>query len=498
MNQWKVQVGPINFIKQSSGGGGASGIGIGVGKEIKSLSKAEQKFYQQICDLILAADTRSNNAVDEVRTADLLRIKAELNLKICENRLKGTVCQLQKYRMRSTACEQMNRSDMIQREKKDNKLISLLNINLIEYKNKINKLTNDIYFEKRKLQLIETSRTAETLQLRKLQLKTAELESKGSSVLRGRDDAIYGFENRIKESEDNLCNWIKTELPRLLSGLPLPEDSMATFFDNPSVPIPRNYVSSSIRNVLQNTGELHHEVKENNTYTGNNTFDHSRSGPSTYGVQLQSQTSYPVTDRLMGALSVDRTYALAQSLCTCKAAHTAQEMRISALQEKNSILKERSLEMQGVLIRWEEDIEATSVYLNDYRTNNNVTNTNSNTIDNDKKLNDIRSNHHLLSFSEIVTKSEKSDLEMIELKKNMMEIRFENIELQNEIDRYNNQLKDMSNIIDIMNDEENVIKNERNENTMKWRNKMENNHFEELKSLRIESEEEKRVLKVRT
>ena len=84
----------------------------------------------------------------------------------------------------------------------------------------------------------------------------------------------------------------------------------------------------------------------------------------------------------------------------------------------------------------------------------------------------------------------------MKLQKSLADVEYQNIELQNNVDCSTNQLKEMSNIIDIMNNEENLVKNETTKNTMKWKNKMENAHFQELKTQRIESAEEKRVLKV--
>ena len=490
LHQWKEQVGPINFIKQGSGGGGV--VGTGINKEIKSLSKAEQKFFQEICDLTLAAEARSNLAVNDALIAEKSKLIAEMNLKICENRLRGTVSQLQKFRNRSIACQQLRKSDKILKGKKNNKLISLLKLNLLEHRNKIQKLTNDINIERSGKQLAETERTSETLQLRRLQLKIAELESRGSFVLRGRDDAINGFENRIKHSEDSLCDWFKTELPRLMSGMPLPEDSMATFFDNPSASayVPKN----SLRNVLQSTGGGYAEGKDSRTYSGSNMYGGS-------GTQTQIQNNFPVTDRLLGALSLDRTYAMAQSLCTCKAAQTAQEMRISALTEKNSILRECSLEMQGVLTRWGAEIEETSIILKKCRNDSNKSNADIDTDKlndniNNKQLNNNISNSDAFSYSKMIKKYEKSEFKIMKLQKSLADVEYQNIELQNNVDCSTNQLKEMSNIIDIMNNEENLVKNETTKNTMKWKNKMENAHFQELKTLRIESAEEKRVLKV--
>ena len=159
------------------------------------------------------------------------------------------------------------------------------------------------------------------------------------------------------------------------------------------------------------------EGKESNPYGG-----------TYYGMEAQSTVQGPITERLSGALSLDRSYAMAQSLCVCKAAHTAQELRISCLQEKNYILKEKTLEMQGVLLRWGEDIEATAVQLamygntndHNYHANSNLYSSSSSRLYNSSSNIQINYENNNLNEKELLTKK------INELEKNINDKDIEN------------------------------------------------------------------------
>ena len=63
------------------------------------------------------------------------------------------------------------------------------------------------------------------IKLLQQQAFVAEQESRGSVALRAKEAAIQSIEERFVITEKNLKKWIQTELPRIVSGLPLTEDA---------------------------------------------------------------------------------------------------------------------------------------------------------------------------------------------------------------------------------------------------------------------------------
>jgi hypothetical protein len=456
--QWGEGVGAAAFIRPPSHLSGPPGTGTGAGMEgtERSLTKAEQRFYQSVADLTMAADERGNRGLSEARAADVLRIKAELSLKVCQDRLRGTVQHLYRYRKRAYACEQSARMDRKHKVAKESKLTFLLNKSLSEQRSKVNMLTNSLFEEKKARQSVETSRSLETLQLRQLQLKVAELEARGGAVLRGRDDALAGVEDRVKAAEESFHKWAQVELPRLLNGLPLEEESMATFFDSPH---------AHTRTLRRSSG--YSEGKEDIYPSGASGWDqhHTGTGAGSGGGS--------------GSMPFDRTYALAQSLCVCKTAQAAQDMRISTLLEKNFILKERAMEVQGLLRRWGADIEATAVLLTRTAALEGAGN----------RVSDgstVRADGTVQAMT----------AELMEMQRSVTETERVNIELKGSLDQALSQLKEQSNLVDLLTSEEDVLQRDAVKDLTRLRNTLQTKHFKELQSQTIRADEEKRVLKV--
>ena len=461
--QWGEGVRAAAFIRPpshlSGPQGPGQGTGVGVEGRERSLTKAEQRFYQSVADLTMAADERGNRGLSEARATEVLRIKAELSLKVCQDRLRGTVQHLYRYRKRAYACEQSARMDRKHKIAKESKLAFLLNKSLSEQRSKVNMLTNSLFEEKKARQSVEMS-SLETLQLRQLQLKVAELEARGGAVLRGRDDALAGVEDRIKAAEESFQKWAQVELPRLLNELPLDEESMATFFDSP-------HTYTQTRTVRRSGG--YSEGKEDIYPLGASGWDqhHIGTGAGSGGGS--------------GSMPFDRTYALAQSLCVCKTAQAAQDMRISTLLEKNFILKERSMEMQGLLRRWGADIEATAVLLT--RTaalegaGNRVTDGST-----------VRADGAVQAMT----------AELMDIQRSVTETERVNIELKGSLDQALSQLKEQSNLVDLLSSEEDVLQRDAVKDLTRLRDTLQTKHFKEIQSQTIRADEEKRVLKVRT
>jgi hypothetical protein len=169
----------------------------------------------------------------------------------------------------------------------------------------------------------EVERAAEGLSAQLLKARVAELEGRGGPVLRAREEALNEMESRLKGRDESVTAWFVKELPRLLSGLPVPEESLAGYSDGLS-------------------GAAFAEDK------------------GTYGAAgggLGYSPSLPISSRMAGVMGLDRSFALAQALCASKAAQSALESRVSGLSERNSLLREKVLELEAVIGRWRHSVE---------------------------------------------------------------------------------------------------------------------------------------------
>jgi hypothetical protein len=235
---------------------------------------------------------------------------------------------------------------------------------------------------------------------------------------------------------------------------------MATFFDSPH---------THTRTVRRSGG--YSEGKEDIDPLGASGWDqhHTGTGAGSSGGGGGS-----------GSMPFDRTYALAQSLCVCKTAQAAQDMRLSTLLEKNFILKERSMEMQGLLRRWGADIEATAVLLTRTAALEGAGN----------RVSDgstVRADGTVQAMT----------AELMDLRRSVTETERVNIELKGSLDQALSQLKEQSNLVDLLTSEEDVLQRDAVKDLTRLRNTLQTKHFKEIQSQRIRADEEKRVLKVR-
>ena len=118
------------------------------------------------------------------------------------------------------------------------------------------------------------------------------------------------MQQRLQLVEETTHKWFKAELPRLLSGLPINEDDI------------------SMRNLYMDNDVLLYPLYS----TGDSENDN----------KLNTQS---------------KSYAMAQALCSSKAIQTATEFQAAGLAERNSVLKDRVIELEGVIMRWKNHIE---------------------------------------------------------------------------------------------------------------------------------------------
>ena len=452
--QWRDQVGPMSFVKASSHTHKESG-------KHSSLTKAEQRFYQRVCDLVTGANHRCSQAVDESRWADCEKMKAELSLKVAQDRLRATVQQLQRYRKRAYACEKVARGDRKHIEKKETKLVSLMTRSVNEQRSKLTSLTNSLFAERKERQVTDISRVAERLELRRLQVKVAELEARGGPSLRGRDEALSGLDERIKTTEASMHAWFKVELPRLMGGLPLQEESMANYFDS----VDQRSAASGY-GLASSSG-----FPEGKDAAGNN-------GRSFFG----SSSSFPISSHLGAVMGMDRSYALAQTLCACKAGQAVRDMQITGLKEKNYILKERNVELEMVLKRWRKDIDDTAVQLASLLPLSSAS------------VNGGSGKTNLRGPDGSMDKAERLAIQVEEWQRRSQDLEGMSIEMKAKLDRANSRLEEMAQLVDVLTSEGDNLKGESTRQLTRTRVDLENAHASELRSIRVTCEEEKRSL----
>jgi len=446
--QWREHAGPLAFVRASAHP--PKDGRDGTGARAPSMTKAEQRFFQRVCDLVTAANQRCSQALHDSHRADCQRTKAELALKVTQDRLRSAAQQLQRYRKRAYACEKVARSDRKHAERKETKLVSLLTRSLNEQRAKATAATGELFAARKEMQARDISRAAELLELRRLQVRVAELEARGGPSLRGRDEAVRGLEERVRATEQSLQTWFAAELPRLLSGLPLKEEAMATFFDSAGLDRRSPAAGFSSDFVFASGG---------------------------------GQAPFPVSAQLGAAMGMDRSYALARTLCTSQAALAARDVQITGLLEKNYILKERNVELEMVLRRWQADVDATAALLADLSGMPGGRHA-------DMKASRPLSSSHPVGLD----KAERLAAHADEWQRRSLEMEGAGIEAKAKLERANARLAEMAHLVDVLTSEGDNLKGESTRQLTRVRTEMENAHTAELRSLRAGYEDDKRSL----
>ena len=477
LSQWREQVGPMVFVKAP-----ADHTAAPRGSQGGSLSKAEQRFYQRVCDLVTGANQRCSRALDEARWADCERMKAQLSLRLAQDRLRATAQQLQRYRKRAYACEKVARGDRRHAERKETKLISLLRRALGEQRAKTDATTSLLFAERKERQVSAVARSAERLELRRLQVQVAELEARGGASLRGRDEALSGLEDRIRATEEALQAWFRAELPRLLGGLPLQEEAMATYFGGAdqgpaagSAGGYGGYLFSSSSSSSSSSG--YPEGKD-------------AAGGSGAGGSFFGNGHLPISSRLGAAMGMDKSFALAQTLCACKVSQGVRDMQIAGLLEKNYILKERNVELEMVLRRWQADIDETAAELADLAP---VASTGVR-LERGTHGSSTTAGAGAGAVAVAVETTERLSSQVEEWQRRSQDLEGTHVELKGQLDRARSRLEEMAHLVDLLTSEGDSVKGESTRQLTRVRVELENAHAAELRSVRVASEDDRRSL----
>lgn len=283
------------------------------------ISAAEQHFLSKITDLVLTANNKCLQAISNHQNAIQKNFILQQQLTIMNNRFGVCLKQLHKYRRRVFVMSQNIVKETHQTALQQSKLVTILRKSLTKERDEKFIALNTISTLSKHIKTLEIKRIAETSQLHTLQAKVVELEVQrlpglrnSSSSLRSSESRDFDislnvmmskFESQLKEQEKSLQQWFHVELPRLVSGLPVTEDT---------IPLHESY---------------------------------------------EKRYNAPIVSKLTKDLGLDRTYALAQSLCATKAIQATIELKLSNYIEKCSILEEQNVLLQGIISRWKQDID---------------------------------------------------------------------------------------------------------------------------------------------
>lgn len=291
----------------------------------QQLSKAERRFLQRVSDLVLAAHQRCAEAERRWREAEHGLFRAALGQRCSQQRLVVAMQHLHRYRKRAQAAEKLAAVDKSNTLSAHTKLLSILRRSLAEERHRLLTTAVALTNEQRERKILEIKSTLSSADFRRMQARLAQSESGGSAMLLARAEAAAALGERAKGMEDTFQRWAEQELPRLLSGLPVTEDSWQL--------------------AAAESGAGPQSSKEASV------LDDYR---SLFGRPQTDPLGHPAGGQRAG---MDGRYALAQALYASKAAQTMQEAQLLQLKEINSILKEKCMELEGVVARWRAELE---------------------------------------------------------------------------------------------------------------------------------------------
>ena len=397
-------------------------------------SKSEQRFLQKVADLVVESNQRSAALAQGAHQAELRAQGAEKKCIVTTEKLKVALLHLQRYRKRSHALEKIIRTDARLEVNQNEKLKSFLRKALLDERRKLTETSSILLVERRDRKLSDIKKVFDSRKMLSMQHRIAELESRGSATLRGREEAAFMLESRIKSCEESMHRWFKVELPRLISGLPLTEDTLG-------VDLSANIEIDFIPGL---------------------------------GINMDARHS-------AAALGLDRTFALAQALCCSKASATVQDAKLLGALEKNSLLKSRVIELEGVLTRWKSDIDAAGTFASS-------TNYSGGLISHT----DIQEQETALYAK---SETETGLMDRIQhLTARLLEVEEENIVSSGRLEHATEKNVELKGLVDLFMKEEEILKQKVTKQITKIRSDLEFKHAAELKNIREVYEAEKKEL----
>lgn len=276
------------------------------------ITKAEQRFLQRISDLVLSSHERCERALVNARELNEEKLVQEQKYTLIKTKLSLCTQQLHRYLRRTDFSERVISIERKHVIRTNERLLSLYRDNHVDVLETTRNLRRDLHVERSKWANERVEKGILSNKCQQLQCRVAELETQvsGTTSVKVREQVSVAVQHRVQAFEDTLHKWFKSELPRLLSGMPINEDDI------------------NMRNMYTDGDVLMYPLFS------------SVAASSDYMVHNQS-----------------KSYAMAQALCSSKAIQAAAELRASGLSERNSVLKDRIIELEGVIMRWRNQID---------------------------------------------------------------------------------------------------------------------------------------------
>lgn len=459
LTQWKESVGYFptpSTRKGSNDAASTSGMG-SPNKETHSVSlvltKDEQKYYQRIVDMVLQANDRANSAHQEVAEAQWQSEQSEVNSSVLKEKLKACLLQLHRYRKRTIASERVVATSQRSEAASYNQVVSHLRKTVASLQSQLSNRTDELSTERKNFLLCQIKYSASHQEIRKLQSQLATFETKGNSFIRAREHAVAATEARIRSAEDCLHKWFKTELPRLIAGLPISEEYMGVTADI--------YSAAAVNVGLGDSSDFLMSEKENR-------------GGFASGLNSRRSTEAEMpSSKLITAMGMERTYALSHALCSSKAIQTAQDIKIASLQERNDILTEKIVGLEGIVYKWKQEILSSPIE----------------TSQQEAMLAKVKDS--ITIESDLEARYRK---EVLQLEARVSELEEENIERKSKLSFANERNEELKQLVDQIVREEDDLKVKSSNQISKIRTELENTHAIELRNLRLAYESENHQL----
>ena len=264
-----------------------------------SISKQKQQFLQKVADLVSRLSNRESTLNQKYIDLEYEWRRIEASKNITEEKLKAVTAEMITHKKRTAYYERIINSDYLSLLNKKCKVEIMLKKHLNEERERYYSLLNDVLSEKSFKNEVDNKKLSDSIIIKKLQSQLLEYESRGSYNLQYRDEAISSIDGKINKVEESMYKWFRVELPRLISGLPVTEENLASYNNDDLI------------------------------------------GGSGWG---------------LSSLGIEKSYALSQALCSYKAIQTTQEMKIAGLTERLAIYKEKCMELDGVIQSYRDEL----------------------------------------------------------------------------------------------------------------------------------------------
>jgi hypothetical protein len=187
-----------------------------------AIKQDEQQYLQRITILVLDAHARAQQADAERRSLETKYVMIEARAAILESQYRSALVLLQRERRKSTSIRQTLTEFSALHSKEQNNVFMLMKQRQRKLSEGLSEANKDCIHLKTELRKSFVIAHGLEVQVHDLQHNSIEFCAAHRATT-----ADVSFEKTIKCMEEALRNWFKCELPRLVSGLPVSEHTLA-------------------------------------------------------------------------------------------------------------------------------------------------------------------------------------------------------------------------------------------------------------------------------